>query len=134
MTSDPYAHIAETRGYLRATLHLLPTDRGGRNRPIAGVQYRPNWSIGSEPDVTRVSGASLMTDSGGSVAPGESAEVRLFPMYPEFWAGATPGTQLFAFEGLRLVGRAVVTAVIPPLASSSDLERYASVPRAKEPM
>jgi hypothetical protein len=115
MTNGASDQIGEQRGYLRATFHLLPTQSGGRKMPITR-EYRPNWSIGSEPDAQHMSGAPLLIDSGETVAPGEGAEVRLFPMYPDFWTSVTPGTQLFAFEGLRLVGRAVVTAVIPPLA------------------
>ena len=114
MTGEPYARIAEESGYLRATFYLLSTEDGGRQTPITR-EYRPNWSIGSEPDGTHMSGAPLVIDSAEGVAPGDCAEVLLFPMWPEFWEGVTPGTQLFAFEGLRVVGRAVVTAVVPPL-------------------
>lgn len=112
MAGDPYAHIAKKNGYLRATFRLLRTDEGGRQSPIGG-DYRPDWSIGV-PDATKLGGAPLVTENGEGVALDGHADVRLFPIWPPFWKDVVVGTELFAFEGHRLVGTARVTEVIGP--------------------
>jgi translation elongation factor EF-Tu-like GTPase len=112
VSTEPYSHIAARNGFLRATLTLRRTDEGGRKSGIYG-DYRPNWSVGS-PDPGQQSGAPVVIDSAERVEPGESAQVRLFPIWAEFWADVNVGTELFAFEGVRLVGRAVVTDVVAP--------------------
>jgi translation elongation factor EF-Tu-like GTPase len=99
-------------------MRLLTTEEGGRRSPIFG-DYRPNWSIGVA-DANKQSGAPVVIDDDARVAPGDSAPVCLFPMWPEHWEGVKPGTELFAFEGARLVGTAVVTEVIPPTESDRE--------------
>ena len=110
--TEPYSHLAATNGFLRATFRLLNTEEGGRGTGIFS-DYRPIWSIGRA-DPTQQSGAPLLMDSASQLEPGESAEVRLFPFWREFWTDVKVGTELFAFEGARLVGTAVVTEVVPP--------------------
>ncbi|HEY4897729.1 MAG TPA: hypothetical protein VII01_16790 [Solirubrobacteraceae bacterium] len=88
---------------------------GDRRSAIFG-DYRPNWSIG-EADATRQAGAPVAIDSAERIEPGETADVRLFPMWAEFWVGVSIGTQLFAFEGVHLVGSAVVTQTVGPVLS-----------------
>jgi translation elongation factor EF-Tu-like GTPase len=114
--SDRYAHLAANNGFLRATFTLLGTADGGRKSGVFG-DYRPNWSIGVA-DPSQQSGAPVVIDSVERIEPGAKAEVRLFPMWPEFWVGVEVGTELFAYEGARLVGTAVVTEVIPPTAKA----------------
>jgi hypothetical protein len=104
----PYAHLAAKHGFLRANFRLSTTEEGGRAQPISGdYGYRPNWSIGT-PDPQQVGGAPLITDDEG-IPLGGTASVTLSPVWAEFWAGVEPGTKLFAFEGPKLVGTAVVT-------------------------
>jgi translation elongation factor EF-Tu-like GTPase len=112
MASEPYANIAAANGFLKATFKLIATSDGGRASGIH-ADYRPNWSIGVA-DPTQQSGAPVLVDDAERVEPGESAPIRLFPMWPEFWANVEIGTQLFAFEGSHLVGTAVVTEVHRP--------------------
>lgn len=110
--SDPYPEMAAKNGFLHATFTLLGTDEGGRRAAIFG-DYRPNWSIGT-PDPSRQSGAPVAIDSAERIEPGETADVRLFPVWAEFWEGVTVGTRLFAFEGAHLVGSAIVTRLVDP--------------------
>jgi translation elongation factor EF-Tu-like GTPase len=98
---------------------VLRTEQGGRKTPITS-DYRPNWSIGAEPNPDAQGGAAAVIESGGTIAPGETADVRLFPMWPEFFAGVAPGAQLFAFEGPRVVGQAVITDVVEPRAQHAS--------------
>jgi len=112
MTAERYAQFAAERGFLRANFRLLTPDEGGRAQPLVG-EYRANWSIAT-PDPQNVGGAPMATDTGGGVGLGETAAVRLFPIWPEFWKDAEVGNELFAFEGPKLVGKAVVTEIVPP--------------------
>jgi translation elongation factor EF-Tu-like GTPase len=114
MVDDSYTHLAERNGYLRASFRLRHTDEGGRRTPVTS-DYRPNWSIGAEPNPDAQGGAPVVIEGDASIAPGETADVRLFPISPEFFADVAPGTQLFAFEGRRVVGRAIVTDVVEPI-------------------
>ena len=50
---------------------------------------------------------------------GETAVVRLFPIWREFFEDASVGTELFAFEGVKPVGKAVITEIVPP-ATTTD--------------
>jgi translation elongation factor EF-Tu-like GTPase len=69
---------------LRATFTLLGTDEGGRKSAVFG-DYRPNWSVGVA-DPSQQSGARVVIDGAERIEPGGSADVRLFPLWPEFWA------------------------------------------------
>jgi hypothetical protein len=60
-----------------------------------------------------VGGAPFITDAEG-IRLGGSASVTLFPVWAEFWAAVEPGTKLFAFDGPKLFGTAVVTEVVAP--------------------
>jgi translation elongation factor EF-Tu-like GTPase len=115
MTEERYAQFAAERGFLRANFRLLTTDEGGRAHPLIG-EYRANWSIGM-PDPQNVGGAPMATDAGERVEPGETVGVRLFPIWPGFWANVDVGNELFAFEGTKLVGKAVVTGIVAPTMS-----------------
>ena len=56
----------------------------------------------------------MAADAGERVELGETVGVRLFPIWPGFWENVEVGNELFAFEGPKLVGKAVVTEVVPP--------------------
>ena len=117
MTAEPYAHLAAKHGYLRADFRLMTTAEGGRNHPLGIGDYRANWSIHT-PDPQNIGGAPLTTDNSEGIGLGETTAVRLFPIWPEFWDAVEVGAALFAFEGAKLVGTAVVTDVVPPDATS----------------
>ena len=78
-----------------------------------------NWSVDS-PDPRNVGGAPLITESGQGIELGETVAVRLFPFWREFFEGASVGTELFAFEGAKLVGKAVITEIVPPAATADS--------------
>ncbi len=110
--SLPYDQIADRNGFIRATVRLFTSEEGGRQTPV-GPDYRANWSI-DMPDASKQSGAPMVTDNVECLALGDSTAVRLFPMWPPFWMAVVPGSRLFAFEGAKAVGMAIVTEVVPP--------------------
>lgn len=115
--AEPYAHLAAENGFLRADFRLLTSAEGGRDGALVIGDYRASWSVGT-PDPQNVGGAPLTTEDGRGVEQGETVAVRLFPLWREFFEGASVGTELFAFEGLKLVGKAVITEIIPPAATN----------------
>jgi hypothetical protein len=117
--AEPYAHLAAENGFFRADFRLLTPAEGGRDRPLVTGDYRVNWSVDS-PDARNVGGAPLITESGHGIELGETVAVRLFPFWREFFEGASVGTELFAFEGAKLVGKAVVTEIVPPAATTDS--------------
>jgi hypothetical protein len=48
------------------------------------------------------------------LSPGETAVVRLHPLFPDYWPEVTDGLSLSMFEGVRKVGEAVVIEVVAP--------------------
>ena len=111
--TEPYAHLAAENGFLRADFRLLAPAEGGREGPLVEGDYRPNWSVNS-PDPQNIGGAPLTTENGQGIELGETVAVRLFPLWREFFEDVAVGTELFAFEGVKLVGKAVVTEIVPP--------------------
>ena len=116
--TEPYVHLAAENGFLRADFRLLTTAEGGRDGPLVIGDYRVNWSVGS-PDPQNIGGAPQTTENGQGIELGETAAVRLFPFWREFFEDASVGTELFAFEGVKLVGKAVITEIVPP-ATTTD--------------
>ena len=49
------------------------------------------------------------------VEPGEEAAARIHRLAPEYWDRVWPGTRIFAHEGARRIGDAVVIARTPEL-------------------
>lgn len=93
-------------------LDLLASSDGGRQTPIVDG-YRPQWNIGAltETGEPMTNDATVRLDA--ELAPGESADVKLLPHMPRFWAEVAPGDELIAQEGGKIVGRAVVLCVEP---------------------
>jgi hypothetical protein len=103
-------------GGFRIHLRLLGS---GRRTPIFGRSaYQVNWHIERDDPRfgsfgSRQTGASTLID-GRLLRPGEETDASLIPFLPKEWADVAPGISLAAFEGTRVVARAVVTDVIAP--------------------
>jgi translation elongation factor EF-Tu-like GTPase len=97
---------------LRLRLDLLASSEGGRQTPISDG-YRAQWDIGN---VTG-DGEPMSNDATlrltEPLAPGESVEAQLVPHVPDLWTGVSPGDELTAREGQRVVARAVVLDIEP---------------------
>jgi hypothetical protein len=98
---------------LRIQLELVPTDRGGRRRPLADG-YRASMSFGRRRrDVEPVvHDAVLVVEDGSELAPGRSAVARAWVVSPDElprWVGE--GSVFTLLEGDRIIGRAEVLGV-----------------------
>lgn len=99
----------ERVGYVRALLRLVPTERGGRRRPIYSG-YRSSWHWGerSKGGLAIHHDAPLTIEAGDQLDLGEEATVRLYPLHPEFWVTIAPGHHVEMREGSRVVGEALI--------------------------
>lgn len=99
---------------LKVRLRLLPTESGGRERPILN-DYRPSWGLGNtwhgEPSFND---GRVLLDGVSELAPGTEGPAIIEPLAGEFWAAVDVGAVLPMHEGRRLVGYATVTAVSLP--------------------
>jgi hypothetical protein len=108
-------------GFLRVRLRLLTSDEGGRRGPIAGG-YRASWNIGSrvQSDDWTISDAPLLLEDREDeewLAPGATADVRIHPLFPEFWTHVVPGDHIDMHEGSRVVGHGEVLEIVAPLST-----------------
>jgi hypothetical protein len=94
-------------GYVRARLALAGTPDGGRRGPIASG-YRSCWDVSCTDGQRLLADAPLLIEDGEWLQPGESAIVRLHPLFRENWTSVVPGKVLGMFEGARRVGTAAV--------------------------
>jgi hypothetical protein len=94
-------------GYVRAALTLVATSDGGRRGPIASG-YRSCWDVSSTDGRLLLTDAPLLIEGRDWLQPGESATVRLHPLFRENWTGIGPGKTLGMFEGPRRVGVAAI--------------------------
>ncbi len=106
----------EELGYIEAELTMLTADDGGRTAPIRSG-YRPNWWLPGNPERTNAGGTIELVD-GDELAPGATGTVRIYPFVPEAWEQVTIGSRLDVNEGPYLVGRAVVTRIVPAVATA----------------
>lgn len=111
---DRWTSTENERWYVRARLHLVASQRGGRAGPIASG-YRSHWTF---PPAIHDEGhdAPLTLENGRGrwLQPGEDATVRLHPLAPQLWPTLTPGVLLTMQEGARVVGIAEVLEVVFP--------------------
>lgn len=106
------------RGFLEARLTLLPTDAGGRRRPVL-TGYRASWNLAGyqgAPDAgSALAGefydAPISLEDTDELAPGGVALVRLHPLSPSAWLGVPVGVELALQEGSRVLGAAQVVRV-----------------------
>jgi hypothetical protein len=104
---DRWLRYEDEHGFTRARLTLTRTEDGGRQTAIKSG-YRSCWDISPAGDGSLFSDAPLLLEGGDQLALGESAAVRLHPLFPEYWEGVQPGQVLGMFEGSKRVGLAVV--------------------------
>ena len=99
---------------LRIELELVPTDRGGRRRPLADG-YRASMSFGRRRrDVEPiVHDAVLVLEDAAELAPGRSALARAWVLSPdELPRTLAAGSVFTLLEHDRIVGRAEVREVL----------------------
>jgi hypothetical protein len=77
-------------GYVRARLTLTGASEGGRQGPIASG-YRSCWDVSCADGQVLLADAPLLIEDGEWLQPGESAIVRLHPLFREDWTGIGPG-------------------------------------------
>lgn len=95
-------------GYIRVRFRLVPTEEGGRERPIFS-EYCASWDIGNTHDGEwALNDAPIVFENVDELRPGDEAVARIHPAAPDFWTHVVPGRRIFAHEGRRLVGEGVV--------------------------
>ena len=103
-------------------LDLVPTEDGGRARPLLGgyvpesrFTYRPNWGLPDWPGEKQTAGP-VLGFSRTDVRPGEGVRaivVALFLEHTPDWRGVGPGDVLRMYEGSRICGHRCVAWVKP---------------------
>jgi translation elongation factor EF-Tu-like GTPase len=106
----------EELGYLEAELTLVPAKDGGRTTPIRSG-YRPNWWLLVGGNRLNAGGTVELVEA-EELAPGGTAAIRIYPFVPETWEPITVGSRLEMNEGPWLVGRAVVSRIVPAFATA----------------
>jgi hypothetical protein len=99
---------------LRLELELVPTDRGGRRRPVTDG-YRASMSFGRRRrDVEPVvHDAVLVLEDVAELAPSERAIARAWVISPDELPRSLENGSVFTLlEGDRIVGRAVLIGVL----------------------
>jgi hypothetical protein len=99
---------------LRIRLDLVPTDRGGRRRPLRDCD-RASMSFGRRRrDVEPVvHDAVLVLEDGEELAPGHRGVARAYVVLPgELPRSLTPGWVFTLLESDRIVGRAEVLGIL----------------------
>jgi elongation factor Tu len=110
---ENYERYEREHGFVRVRVRLLTAAEGGRRGPIADG-YRADWDIGNraESGERTINGAPVLLEASTSLAPGESATLRLHPVAPEFWKHVKPGLEVEMREGPRVVGRGKVLDIV----------------------
>ena len=95
-----------------ATLSLLPTDQGGRKKPVFN-HYRPSFSFGSKQHYS----GEIIFSSVNELQPlhTATAQIKLLPS-KHISEHLKPGVTFKIFEGQKIVGIGLI--------SSIDVERY----------
>ncbi|MGW1028863.1 hypothetical protein ACWD4J_35165 [Streptomyces sp. NPDC002577] len=107
------------RGTFRARLSLLGAEEGGRQSAFSGDgRLRPLWDIGNRTaDGKRdLNIATLWVEFAEELGPGETADVRLAPLFPEKWRHLKRGHVITMYEARPVAGTATIIEVVPPLA------------------
>jgi hypothetical protein len=101
-------------GYVRATLHLLPTADGGK-RSSMPTGFRAAWDFGerTSDDVLVVHDGPLLLEDTEMLAPGQTAVVRIHPLHPESWPAMTPGHTFHLWEAQRVGEARFIERVSP---------------------
>ena len=122
MMLDRHARWADWRAaelrfdVIRVNLSLVDTHEGGRSTPIPGDgQLRPLWDIGlrDKSGRTSLAIAVLWVESAFTLAPGESAVVRLAPLTPRLWRHLRARDVITMHEGQPVVGLGSIVEMTP---------------------
>jgi hypothetical protein len=100
--------------YIRAHLRLIPSEAGGRRRPIASG-YRCNYWLGglTATGERAYNDAVVYLEESESLQPGEAKTVRIQPAFPDLWSDVDVGSAIDVCEGSRVVGNATVIELFP---------------------
>jgi translation elongation factor EF-Tu-like GTPase len=111
---DRWTATESEQWFVRARLHLLTNQEGGRTAPIASG-YRSHWTFPPEVHDDGQDGPLTFERRPGAwLQPGEQTIVRLHPLAPHLWPTLSPGLRLTMKEGARVVGTAEVIEVVAP--------------------
>ena len=111
-----WEEIERQQGYIRVRLEMVPTDEGGRHKPVF-TEYRASWDIGTPQDgQLRLNDAPLTFEDVDMLLPGQQAVARLHPSVPDLWRTVRVGQVIHAHEGKRRVGTASVLEIVAPSA------------------
>jgi hypothetical protein len=113
--NERFDALEQQRGYIQASLRLLPTEAEGRASPIRSG-YRPQWDLGHRTDDGKIAYCDAQVRLIGVeiLAPGGNAEVHLHPFFPEHWEHVEAGAVLPLYEGNRRLGEARVIEMVLP--------------------
>jgi hypothetical protein len=113
--SEDWEAVGRPQGFIRIQLRLRSTSQGGRTGPIR-TGYRTHWDAGAMCDGEPMqSDAAFVIEDADWLAPGETAEGRIYAFFPERWSHVKPGTTIHAYEGSKRVGTATVLELVPPI-------------------
>ena len=107
-------------GVIRADLHLVAPDDGGRRTPVPGTgQLRPMWAIGhpSLENGADLHAARIWVESAPEISPGGRGSIRLAPLTPANWSHLAPGSVITMHERQPVTGIATITEIQRPLPS-----------------
>jgi hypothetical protein len=116
---------------LEAEIDLLPTDQGGRRRPMPNG-FRPTLWFGEtgptgEPELHS---AVLRLKRRDELAPGKHGRVLISPLAFETWPQVKSGTRFDIYDGGRIVGSGVLRTT--PAASFAEEELRKALTNALE--
>jgi hypothetical protein len=108
-----YRIAGATWGYYEAVLSLRSTEEGGRGHPLS-TGFRCPWDIGAVYDGRpTLNDAAVVLLHTPDLAPGDTAEVRLHPLAPEFWSNDLVGRTVRPWDG-QFFGEAVISSAVAP--------------------
>jgi hypothetical protein len=105
-------------GIIKADLHLVAPDDGGRRTPVPGAgQLRPMWAIGhpSPEQSGNLHVAGIWVESAAEISPGGSGSIRLAPLTPADWVRLAHGDVITMHERQSVSGTATITEIQRPL-------------------
>jgi Domain of unknown function (DUF5063) len=98
----------------KVRLRHLPTELGGRTRPILS-DYRPSWDLKSRwHGQPTTNDGRVLLDGIAELAPGAEGPAFIAPLAEDFWGDVDVGDVLAMREGSRVVGYAMVAEVTRP--------------------
>ncbi|MCP5068646.1 MAG: hypothetical protein GY946_18950 [bacterium] len=113
MDGDHRTDDGDPHGYFQIRLRVIPTEEGGRSRPIP-TGFRTAWDIGNAHAGRRgFNDARLVWENGAEfIELGTTAVARIYPLVEHYWQQVETGMRIYAYEGSRCIAEAVVTGRI----------------------